>query len=567
MTVLLASRDGPMLTPDSLHYVGAAHALASHGTLRVPEAEWHDADSTEVLQQFPPGYPSALALLFRVGVTQNVAIRVVDAIAACTLVVLMLWLGDLATNAWSVRVAAPAVVIALRAIPAAWMSAWSEPLFFVAVLATVLLMVTASRRSWTYGLSAAIGNAVRYAGVSLLLAAVLWAAWSEWRAFDDTSPHADGVPHQPSVTARARASHVMRAMLMASIPGVVFNGWWLLRARLQEVQTPVATVAWMGNLPEARDEAVRTITEQLVPVAVFGRGVLACVTLVVIGALIVYALRQSAVNDQRARAHATQPPRTSGDTAMNCDASRRMHTSVLHASLLVAVCYIAMLTYARLFVGGSIPLDDRLLAPLFLVLGLTTLVSLQQWLTTQSASLRRTVYVAALLWLVLAVRQSLTGLRSVLADRDDYGSEYWTDTPVADWMRTSGRAYTLYSDDPVGTYFVSGRPSRDVPPMLIADTTALFGALLRSTHGAIIDYPESFDNATDAGIIARALGMCLVVASEDGNVWTPANDPGRPCTISLPPTIPAAPSPSTPILPTPARTSPPPASLPHASSP
>jgi hypothetical protein len=539
-----------MLTPDSLHYVGAAHALAAHGTLRVPEAEWFADDSTEVLQQFPPGYSSTLALLLRAGASQQLAIRLVDAAAAGALVMLMLWLGDLATGSWTVRLAIPALVVALRAIPSAWLSAWSEPLFLVAVIATLALMVTAPRRSWTYGLTAAMGNAVRYAGVSLLLAAVLWAAWTAWLTDRDTPRPSTRTPDSTEQTVRARLRRVMHAVLWAMAPGVVFNGWWLLRARLHQVTTPVATVAWMGNLPQARDEAMRTFTEQLVPIAIPLRGLLAIVTLTAICALLVFALR---------RARATTTP-------SNPKPANTMPSTVLHASLLISACYLAMLTYARLFVGGSIPLDDRLLAPLFLVLGLATLVSLQQWLMAQSSVVRRVARGAAALWLVLAVRQSVMAVRSVLADRDDYGSEYWTDTPVADWMRREGRAYTLYSDDPVGTYFVSGRPSRSLPQMQGADTITVFGALLRSTHGAIIDYPQSFDESADAGVIARALGMCLVVASEDGNVWTPSNDPGRPCTTSVP-TSPAATSPSTPTLPSPGRTSPPPATPPRASSP
>jgi len=578
LTVVLASRDGPMLTPDSMHYVGAAHALAGQGTLRVPSAEWHDADSTEVLQQFPPGYPSMLALLLRVGASQETAIRAVDAAAASALVMLMLWLGDIATNAWSVRVAVPALVIGLRAIPAAWMSAWSEPLFLVAVAATLAMMVMFARRSWTYGLMAALGNAVRYAGVSLLLAALVWAGWSAWRECDHTVHRATSGSTTSPATMRARLLRVVRALLLAGAPGVVFNGWWLLRARLHQVETPVATVAWMGNLAEARDEAVRTITEQLVPIAVPGRGLLACVMLAIVGAMIGYAIRRSFVRHDHVAASATMRSTTvthgsmptakteAGSAAANSTTS----TSVLHASLLIGVCYLAMLMYARLFVGGSIPLDDRLLAPLLLVLGLATLVALQQWLSTQAPPMRRTGYVLAGCWLVLAVRQSVLGERSVLADRDDYGSEYWTDTPVADWLRGPGRAYTLFSDDPVGTYFVTGRPSRTVPPMLVADTTVIFGALLQNTHGAIIDYPQSFDNEADAGLIARALGMCLVVASEEGNVWTPANDRRRPCGSVLkpqaPPTTPAVPSPSTPTLPTPAHTSPPLVTPPRASS-
>jgi hypothetical protein len=49
---------GPGLDPDTMSYLGAAESLARHGTLRIPAADWWDADSTEALGISLPASPS-----------------------------------------------------------------------------------------------------------------------------------------------------------------------------------------------------------------------------------------------------------------------------------------------------------------------------------------------------------------------------------------------------------------------------------------------------------------------------------------------------------------------------
>ena len=543
ITIWFVSRSGPLLTPDSMSYVGAAHALAEQRQLRVPVGTWDAADSTMVLKQFPPGYPALLAAALHAGVTSASVVRALNAAAAFALVALGVWLCSAATNdSWPVRLAAPVMILAVRAMPTALASAWSEPLFLVAVVTTLLLMVRYPAKSWTYGTTAALGNAVRYAGVSLLLSAVTWAMWEVYtrQASLETDASRVGAAH---VVRRQRIAQAIGAAVIAVTPGALFNGWWLWRARHFGVQTPVATTAWTGNLPAAVGEGIRTVSAQLVPLSTaltaWVRVDVACVLLVGVAALIVQALRRTR------RASASAVP------AHNC-APR-----TILAALTIAVSYAGMLVYARLFVGGSIPFDDRLLAPLVLMGGIATLIALHIWSRQATRAARRGTAAAFACWIAAAAWQSFADVRSLLDDRDDYGSDYWTDTPAAVWLRTNGRTHALFSNDPVATYFITGRPSRMVPNTFRSTTASDFLERLRASGGVLIEYSMPLEDMVDARELARQTGLCIVVTSEVGTVWRVPTGPMELCTTGADSVrSPEVPSPSAPTLPAPGRKSP-----------
>lgn len=576
LAMWFVTRSGALLTPDSLSYVGAAHALRDHGALRVPVAKWNDADSTTVLQQFPPGYPVVLAVALRAGATPDTVVRVVSAVSSFALVAILVWLCSAATDDWwPARVAAPLLILAVRAIPTAWASAWSEPLSLVALALTLQLMVMHPRKSWAYGITAAAGNAVRYAGVSLLLAATLWAAWRAYRA-PNVAPGSVN-------TTRQRVARTLRAALFAAAPGVMFNAWWLWRAQHYGVKTPVATVAWMGSLSSALDEGVQTIAAQMVPLVTGVPSWVRVDVAVVLLAFVVLVLLGSLSRFRReARLRVMMHLHTRSDAYVGApyiapsDAHERSYATAC-ACFTIAGSYAAMLVYSRLFVGASIPLDDRLLAPLVLTMGIATLVALHYSLFGESststplgASLvqvtrqvtpstrgRARLYIAAACWLGAACWQSYADVASLLEDRDDYGSEYWTGTEAAEWMRTSGKTHALYSNDPVATYFITGRPSRTVPDRFSRSTATDFLMRLRASNGVLIEYPKPLEDMVDARELARQVGMCIVVSSEVGNVWRLPTSAMERCADGVD-TVRSSvvPSPSSPILPAPVRRSP-----------
>ena len=248
--VLVATRPAPVASPDSFSYLGSAEWLVRHRALRVPTASWDDDDSTVALFQFAPGYPAAVAAGVAAGARPLDAARAVNAVAALLVVAL---LGTLVAAAAGTRaaVALPFALLALRGVAFAFISAWSEPLFIAALAATLVLMVRQPARPWTYGLAAAGCNLVRYAGISIVVAAGAWAAlWSLATARGSRS---------------ARLGVAAWRTVIAIAPGVVAQALWAVRVRRLGERTPAGVFRWMGHLGDTLGQGVATVASQLFP--------------------------------------------------------------------------------------------------------------------------------------------------------------------------------------------------------------------------------------------------------------------------------------------------------------
>jgi hypothetical protein len=158
---IVATRDGPTVTPDGSDYLRMAHGRA---LLEHPPGH------------FPPGYPWVLSIVESFGLDPIAAGRWLGVVLACVNVCL--------AGAVALRMSGPrwAVVVAIAvaaATPIALLNAglYSEPLFLTLLL--VWLLAIRSTRRATLALAGVVAVAAtltRFAGVALLAAgvAVLW---------------------------------------------------------------------------------------------------------------------------------------------------------------------------------------------------------------------------------------------------------------------------------------------------------------------------------------------------------------------------------------------------------
>ena len=170
VAVLWSTSSGPGLSPDSVVYVNAADSWLAGSGLEAfgrPVTLW------------PPGYPLLLGLMMHLGIGLQTGI-VALGVAAATLTV---WLTHRLGRAvglgpWGAVTSAAVVALGVWTVRVSSM-AWSEPLFLVVVLATLLTCsrwLSRSPRWWEVGVVAALVSlacVLRYAGVALLPAVVL----------------------------------------------------------------------------------------------------------------------------------------------------------------------------------------------------------------------------------------------------------------------------------------------------------------------------------------------------------------------------------------------------------
>jgi hypothetical protein len=176
--VWLATRHGPLLSPDSVTYLSEARNLASGRGFTDLTGQ---PDTT-----FAPGFPFLIAVVHEFGLTVVAAARVINAVCFGVVVVLAAVLVQRHTRSWLVAVGGAALVVVAPAMLNVTDHVWSEPLFCVVLLAFFLCLEAALRASGSRqvrlimlaGLVAGLAFLVRYAGMVLVVVGVVALATS-----------------------------------------------------------------------------------------------------------------------------------------------------------------------------------------------------------------------------------------------------------------------------------------------------------------------------------------------------------------------------------------------------
>ncbi len=470
--------------PDSMSYLGAATAVAAGHGLRIPMADWDDADSTAALEHYPPGVPLLLAGPIALGADAPAAARLLDAASAMALVVAAgAAIADAGAPAWLALV----LLLALRGITTAQVTALSEPPFLALTALTLLLMARHPERPLRYGTAALAAAMVRYAGGALVLAAGAWAALHAGVLAEDA----------PRTAPRTRLLRAVRAGVLAGLPALVGEALWLSWAARHGLDAVRRPPHWTGTLGAGLVEGGLTLTEHLAPVGLGmpWRLAAAAGAAVLVAALAWPALRR----------------RPAGDPA------RRL----LLASGVLVGCYATFVAYAKAFTWDDIPFDDRILGPMLLAAGLAAVAALVPAWGEASPPARRAGAAAALLWLAAGAWQSVAAVRALYDERWDYLGPRYLASPVADWLRGPGRGVTLWTTDPAAVFFTTGRPSRLLPDSILAGDSLALAHAIASRPTAIVAWKDGFLPTVAPDSLARALGLCPAIEAEAGGVWLP----------------------------------------------
>lgn len=481
----LTAPPGPGLDIDSVSYVNASESLVRHGVLRVPAFfDWATPDSTEPLAHFPPGVPTVLAIPRALGVPRLAAARIVQASAALiTAGVTLLLVADAAGT--FAGVLAVLFIFATPAVLETHLSILSEPIFYALLVLTLASMVRAPDRPLRSGIIAALGSLVRYAGLSLVGAVMLWA-------------------FARGTGARDR----MRRMAIATLPAIVGYGAWLVRTRY-ETGGGVRKVGVYGGLGDTMRQGAVTIAAWLAPVLDpgFVRTFIALVVLAMLGALVVgAALRLSRPTTDRGRTAVVPPSR------------------LLAATLLVALVYVTVVVLSRAFADGAIPFDNRILSPLILLLELAAVVAFAVWWRAPHVrAVRVAAAVALLVWWCASLAASWDDVDQMMTNGSGYAEAMWRTSSLVAWARSDTAYCAIFTNHPTALYFHAHRMAHGTPLDQRSDTLRAFVDTLVARGGALIafDTPsETFAIPPDS--VLRSLSLRPTARLADGTVWVPA---------------------------------------------
>lgn len=484
----LTEPPGPALDPDALAYLGAAASLAHGHGLRVPSAGWSSNDSTAPLVHFPPGFSATIALGVVAGATPVNAARLVEATAAAVTVVSIVLAADAAGGVIAALVAF-GIVAVTPAFTIVHASVLSEPLF-LALLALFTWQLsrerrgTDTRRTLLLGALAAAATLVRYAGASLVAAVVLDAWWT-----------VDG-PWRTTWRQRAR-----RAFVAAELPVVALAIWTLTRPHSGDAETIRDVGVYTSGLGDTLLGGVHTAERWLAP------GVEAGVAGTMAALAVFAALCALVVHTSRAARRGMVPA-----------TERRLY----RATSIVLLGYVLVVGASRLLADPGIPLDERLLAPVFLLVALTLGVAFAAFWRASFLDRRGlvlfTVGITAS-WMWGSVDVTSAWVNDFRTDGGDLAGYEWTASPLVAWAAQAPPGTTLYSNWPAAVWFHTGRATHEIPSDLDPVTASGFRDKIEREHGALLAFPERAGDYVPPDSLAAMAGLVAVARWPGGTIW------------------------------------------------
>jgi hypothetical protein len=487
---------GPGLDPDALAYLGAGASLGHGHGLRVPSASWSSNDSTAPLVHFPPGFSAAIALGVAGGATPVNAARFIEATAAAVTAVSIMLAANLAAGAIA-AIAAIGIAAATPALLMVHSSVLSEPLF-LALLALFTWQLSRERRTndttrtLLLGALAAAATLVRYAGASLVVAVVFEAWWTvdgAWRS-----------------TWRVRAR---RAFVAAELPVVALAIWTLTRPHSEDAEKIRDVGIYTQGLGHTLLGGVQTAARWLAPGIETKSGHVIAVALMA-GALCALAWRTGRTA-RRGLLPATE---------------RRLHRAVA----IVLASYAAVVGASRLLADPGIPLDDRMLAPVFLLIALGAGVALASLWRELFRDRRELIILTAGItasWMWGSAQVGAGWVDDFGTDGGDLAAHEWAASPLVAWAGQAPPGTPLYSNWPAAIWFHTARPTHEIPADLDSSTALEFRAKIEREHGALLAFSAHAGDYAPPDSLAAMAGLVAVQRWPGGTIWRAPPDTVR----------------------------------------
>jgi hypothetical protein len=471
----ITSGAGPGLDPDSMSYLIAANTLKHGSGLRDIERDWFAADSTMPLAHWPPGYPIAIAGAERAGAGGIEGARIIGALAAFVSIAAIVWIVSGAAGAGAGMVAA-VVVMLTPAVVQVHESVLSEPLFIALLVLTLWAMVRAPDRPLIAGVCAGLASIVRYAGVSLVGAAILWSL----------------------LRAGSLRQRIARAAV-AAVPAAVLLGAWVLRTMHSAGTASIRQLSIYGEITSTLHEGWATASEWLVPGMDQSLGIFVAAGIAV---LVVMAIWES---------------RRIGEVPRE-----------VLAIALLAACYVTLVLASRIIADPGIPLDDRMMAPLLVLLEIAIVLAVvPAWRGWPRAG-RVALAIALVVWCAAALRVSLDSARYAVGTGNDFAEDCWRDSPVAAWVRANGAGRAVYSNVPEALYFHAHRFAHEPPENIDARTMRAFADTLARRRALLVVFDETCgDLAGSVDSVLVRLPLREIAALPTGRVYESVADSER----------------------------------------
>jgi hypothetical protein len=192
---------------------------------------------------------------------------------------------------------------------------------------------------------------------------------------------------------------------------------------------------------------------------------------------------------------------------------------LLSAAALLAACYAAFVFLSRVAVYDNIPFDDRMLSPAILLVEIAVAAALGVRWRAWKRPVRLAAAVAVALWLAASAWATA---RAVADARDGgwgYAGDEWRESGLGQWLRREGRNDEIFSNDPAGIWFLTHRPSRDLPAALDSASLKEFARILNGRRDLVVGFAQEYEPTAVPDSLAGRLGLKVAAEFPEGRVW------------------------------------------------
>jgi 4-amino-4-deoxy-L-arabinose transferase-like glycosyltransferase len=425
--VFAATRGIPGISPDSTQYLAAAQSvLAGRGL----ETYWW-REGAEPLTHFPPLYPLAIAAVAATGLAAERAAWLLN-LALVPVAILLLFRVAHRASGSARGAAAAAVAVALSPdVLLVHTMVWSEPLFLVLLLASLLAIARAMRRLTTpaiaaAGLSAGAATLVRYPGIVIVGTGVLALL----------------------ATAGRRGERLARPALFAVVAALPVALWLVRNVLVGATATnrslavhPISLEKWRFGLGTVARWIVPALPSRAAQVALFAVAGVALIALALVAAAR-WGVRRSAP-------HVTPAPQRAPE--------RRV-------GWIFIAGYAAFLVLSMTVADALTRFEPRILLPVYVVLVALVVPPAVELIARSPRGLVRLAGGAAVLLIGSThLVSSIWFARRAHRDGLGYEARYWRQSTVLAAARALPRGVHCFANVPELVRYVAARPCAIIP--------------------------------------------------------------------------------------------------------
>ncbi len=215
----------------------------------------------------------------------------------------------------------------------------------------------------------------------------------------------------------------------------------------------------------------------------------------------------------------------------SADAAYKQSSRVINIFLLFALFYITAILFARSFFDASIPLDNRILIPVFIPAFIIIILLVKRALDyfKNKRAVKRTIFIFCEILLVFSLSVIIFGMKGFYEEGQGYNSRQWLESETIRELKDMDPSEAIYTNNPYAIYFYLDKNPRPLPTKVNIYTakknTDYSGDLnktieeIRKNNGLIVLFDLRQYYLAEEKELLMDHGLTLIKDTRDGAIY------------------------------------------------